>query len=188
MCLCVLVPSFFLQLFFFYVLSISPSTYHPFLPPPFQDANSIYEPDARHWLKIKKDYLAGMADSADLMVIGAYFGSGNKVPSIYALQKALPCSLMGQGGLLSVFLMGTYDSSVKKWKTVCKVGNGHDDATLAKLQGELIPKMTKISQDYDRLPSWIICSRTLVPDYVMTDPKKHEFIDSFDDSFIYLFF
>jgi hypothetical protein len=40
----------------------------------------IYEPGKRHWLKVKKDYLAdgAMADSADLVVLGAYFGTGSK--------------------------------------------------------------------------------------------------------------
>ena len=40
----------------------------------------IYEPGKRHWLKVKKDYLAqgAMADTADLVVLGAYFGSGSK--------------------------------------------------------------------------------------------------------------
>ena len=39
-----------------------------------------YQPGKRHWLKVKKDYLqAGtMADSADLVVLGAYYGTGNK--------------------------------------------------------------------------------------------------------------
>lgn len=41
---------------------------------------SIYEPGKRHWLKVKKDYLhqGSMADSADLIVLGAYYGTGNK--------------------------------------------------------------------------------------------------------------
>jgi len=41
---------------------------------------STYEPGKRHWLKIKKDYLADgtMADTADLVVLGAYFGTGGK--------------------------------------------------------------------------------------------------------------
>lgn len=46
-----------------------------------KDANSIYEPSARHWLKIKKDYLEGMADSVDLVVLGGYYGTGHKVQS-----------------------------------------------------------------------------------------------------------
>lgn len=35
-----------------------------------KDVRGVYEPAARHWLKIKKDYLKGMADSADLLVLG----------------------------------------------------------------------------------------------------------------------
>lgn len=88
-----------------------------------KDEQGVYEPSARHWLKIKKDYLEGMADSADLVVLGAYYGSGN------------------MGGLLSTFLMGVYDQENEAWRTVCKVGNGFDDATIAKLQDILIPKM-----------------------------------------------
>lgn len=39
-----------------------------------------YEPGKRHWQKIKKDYLfdGAIADSADLVVLGAWFGTGNK--------------------------------------------------------------------------------------------------------------
>jgi DNA ligase-3 len=69
-----------------------------------KDIKSPYEPNARHWMKMKKDYLKGMADSADLIVLGAYFGTGSK------------------GGLMSVFLMGVYDEQSKTYKTVCKAG------------------------------------------------------------------
>ena len=46
-----------------------------------KDTKSIYEPGKRHWLKMKKDYLdsGSMADTADLVVLGAYYGTGNKV-------------------------------------------------------------------------------------------------------------
>ncbi|GFT73554.1 DNA ligase 3, partial [Nephila pilipes] len=45
--------------------------------------DGIYEPGKRHWLKLKKDYLKnakgeGMADSADLVVLGGYYGTGRK--------------------------------------------------------------------------------------------------------------
>ena len=34
----------------------------------------------RHWLKVKKDYLddGAMADTADLVVLGAWYGTGNR--------------------------------------------------------------------------------------------------------------
>ena len=65
-----------------------------------KDTMSKYEPGKRHWLKVqftqlyfvkndscmglrqvKKDYLAdgAMADTADLVVLGGWYGTGNKV-------------------------------------------------------------------------------------------------------------
>ena len=52
----------------------------------------MYEPGKRHWLKVKKDYLAGgsMADTADLLVLGAYYGTGNKgLPVLAAVYMSL---------------------------------------------------------------------------------------------------
>ncbi|XP_046390611.1 DNA ligase 3 [Ischnura elegans] len=119
-----------------------------------KDLKSAYEPGKRHWLKVKKDYLKGgaMADSADLVVLGAWFGSGSK------------------GGMMSIFLMGCWDPKKKKFCTVTKVHGGHDDKTLEKLQTEL--QMIKISKDPSRVPDWLICTKTMVPDFVATDPKE----------------
>lgn len=47
-----------------------------------------------------------MADSADLVVLGGWYGTGNK------------------GGLISVFLMGCYDEDNEQWCTVTKVHTG----------------------------------------------------------------
>ncbi|XP_013776883.1 DNA ligase 3-like [Limulus polyphemus] len=116
--------------------------------------NNTYEPGKRHWLKIKKDYLedGAMADSADLVVLGAYFGTGNK------------------GGMMSIFLMGCYDPASKKWCTVTKVHGGHDDATFEKLQTEL--DMKKIRKDPSKVPAWLKVNKTLIPDFVANDPKN----------------
>lgn len=107
-----------------------------------KDKKSTYDPAQRHWNKIKKDYLEGMADSADLLVLGANYGTGK------------------MGGLMSVFIMGVYDEATKKFKTVCRVGNGHDESTIHKLQDEL--KMVKISGDYSKVPSWLEIDRSFV--------------------------
>ncbi|XP_048589238.1 DNA ligase 3 isoform X2 [Nematostella vectensis] len=119
-----------------------------------KDVTGQYEPGKRHWLKMKKDYLeeGSMADTADLVVLGAYYGTGNK------------------GGLMSVFLMGVFNPRIKKWCTVAKCGNGHDDKTLDKLNREL--KVKKISKDPNRVPVWLEVHRSLIPDFVVDDPKK----------------
>ena len=56
-------------------------------------------------LQVKKDYLneGAMADSADLVVLGGWYGTGNK------------------GGLISIFLMGCHDQFADRWRTVTKV-------------------------------------------------------------------
>ncbi|XP_050527084.1 DNA ligase 3 isoform X1 [Daktulosphaira vitifoliae] len=119
-----------------------------------KDLTGVYEPGKRHWQKVKKDYLFGgtMADSADLVVLGAWFGTGNK------------------GGMMSIFLMGCYDAKKDVWCTVTKVHGGHDDKTLEKLQSEL--KMVKISKDATKIPAWLKCTKTMIPDFIAEDPKE----------------
>lgn len=43
-----------------------------------KNVNGLYQPGKRGWLKVKKDYLCEgqMADTADLVVLGAWFGTG----------------------------------------------------------------------------------------------------------------
>ncbi|CAH0380784.1 unnamed protein product [Bemisia tabaci] len=120
-----------------------------------KDLNSTYEPGKRHWLKVKKDYLFGgkMADSADLLVLGAWYGSGQK------------------GGMMSIFLMGCRDPEKNVWCTVSKCHTGHDDKTLERLQTELAPNMQKISKDATKVPKWLKCTKTMVPDFVAIDPE-----------------
>ncbi|XP_025602268.2 DNA ligase 3 isoform X1 [Athalia rosae] len=119
-----------------------------------KDVTGKYEPGKRHWLKVKKDYLleGAMADTADLVVLGAWYGTGKK------------------GGMKSVFLMGCYDEDKDRWVTVTKVHTGHDDATLARLQGEL--EMDKIAKDVNLKPRWLHANKPMVPDFVAKDPKK----------------
>ncbi|NWS32801.1 DNLI3 ligase, partial [Polioptila caerulea] len=117
-------------------------------------AGGSYEPGKRHWLKVKKDYLneGAMADTADLVVLGAFYGQGSK------------------GGMMSIFLMGCYDPKSEKWCTVTKCSGGHDDATLARLQTEL--DMVKISKDPSKIPKWLKINKIYYPDFIVPDPKK----------------
>ncbi|XP_062844322.1 DNA ligase 3 [Trichomycterus rosablanca] len=119
-----------------------------------KDIKGLYEPGKRHWLKVKKDYLneGAMADTADLVVLGAFYGSGSK------------------GGIMSSFLMGCYDPATKKWCTVTKCSGGYDDATLARLQKEL--DVIKIGKDPSKIPSWLKIVKNYYPDFLIRDPEK----------------
>lgn len=123
-----------------------------------KDIQSVYEPRARHWLKIKKDYLDGLADLADLLVIGAWYGSGSK------------------GGQLMTFLMGCVDTSLPisapgRVKTVCKVTNGLSDSTVTVLTKKYKALMTPTSVNGRRkpLPDWLDCNSVHVPDMLVQD-------------------
>ncbi|XP_012677474.2 DNA ligase 3 [Clupea harengus] len=119
-----------------------------------KDVKGLYEPGKRHWLKVKKDYLneGAMADTADLVVLGAFYGKGSN------------------GGIMSSFLMGCYDPASKKWCTVTKCSGGYDDATLARLQKEL--DVIKISKEPSKIPGWLKIVKNYYPDFLIRDPEQ----------------
>uniref|UniRef100_A0A8C2JRH5 DNA ligase n=1 Tax=Cyprinus carpio TaxID=7962 RepID=A0A8C2JRH5_CYPCA len=119
-----------------------------------KDIKGLYEPGKRHWLKVKKDYLneGAMADTADLVVLGAFYGKGSN------------------GGIMSSFLMGCYDPESKKWCTVTKCSGGYDDATLARLQKEL--DVIKIGKDPSKIPGWLKIVKNYYPDFIIRDPEE----------------
>lgn len=118
---------------------------------------SLYKPGLRHWLKLKKDYLEGMADSADLYVLGCYLGNGNKT------------------NIKNTFLMGCYDEDEKVFKTVTKVSGGLSDELLIEID-QTIP-FQKINVNKSNVPNWLDVTKSLIPDFVILDnPKKNCFV------------
>lgn len=90
-------------------------------------SKSIYQAGTRGWLwiKYKRDYKSEMADTVDLVVIGAFYGRGRR------------------GGKLGTLLMASYNPEKGVFETVCKVGSGFKDEDLDKMHDILKPYIVK---------------------------------------------
>jgi DNA ligase-1 len=75
---------------------------------------SFYTPSARsvNWAKLKKDYLAGAADSFDLVPIAAWHGVGKRA------------------GVFGSFLLASYDEESEEFHNICCVGTGLSEEQL----------------------------------------------------------
>jgi DNA ligase 1 len=85
--------------------------------------DSVYQAGARgwQWIKLKRDYRTELADTIDLVVVGAYAGRGRR------------------RGTYGAVLLAAYDPETELYQTVGKCGTGFSDAELAGLPARLAP-------------------------------------------------
>eukprot|EP00741_Cyanophora_paradoxa_P009891 tig00001718_g9581.t1 len=109
-----------------------------------KDAESAYEPaDRRAWAKIKPDYMDETATDLDLVVLGAYLGTGARY----------------RGGDIAGFLLGVCrpasnpQERPRQFLSFAKVGSGFNAAELTELRNLLKPHL----KQYDHRsppPEW----------------------------------
>jgi DNA ligase 1 len=85
--------------------------------------DAVYQAGARGWLwiKLKRDYRTELADTVDLVVIGAFAGRGRRA------------------GVYGALLLAAYDADADVFRAVTKCGTGFSDADLAGLPARLAP-------------------------------------------------
>jgi len=76
---------------------------------------SNYRAGAREfaWVKLKREYRSELADTLDLVIVGAFHGRGRRV------------------GKYGAYLLAAYDKDNDIFRSVCKVGTGFTDENLA---------------------------------------------------------
>ncbi|MDH5771040.1 MAG: ATP-dependent DNA ligase [Candidatus Bathyarchaeota archaeon] len=111
--------------------------------------DSVYQAGSRGflWIKYKKEYKSEMADTVDLVAVGAFAGRGRRA------------------GTYGALLMAAYDPKADEFKTVCKLGTGFDDATLSQFPRVFEPY--RVSRQHPRVDSQIKADYWFVPNVVL---------------------
>lgn len=111
-----------------------------------KDPMSIYKPDKRGegWLKIKPEYVDGLMDELDLLIVGGYWGKGRR------------------GGMMSHFLCAVAEApkpgetKPSVFHTLCRIGSGYTMKELYDL-GLKLAKHWKVFRKNDP-PESILCA------------------------------
>lgn len=111
--------------------------------------DSVYRAGVRgwSWIKYKREYKSEMADTADLVVVGAFSGRGKRA------------------GTYGALLMAAYDEDADVFKTVSKLGTGFTDEDLATLPK--IMETSAIDHPHPRVDSKIKPDVWFVPAIVL---------------------
>lgn len=109
-------------------------------------SDSTYQAGVRgwHWIKWKPEYVKGMRDTFDLVIVGAYYGRGRRA------------------GMYGALLCACYDDKNDRFLTFCKLGSGFTDKTLA----EIPKKLKKIAHK----PARLEIAKAITPD-VWIEPR-----------------
>ncbi|ETO18604.1 hypothetical protein RFI_18662 [Reticulomyxa filosa] len=85
------------------------------------DIDAMYESSKRsnNWLKIKKDYLDGIGDTLDLVLMGASFGTGKRT-NVYGS-----------------YLLGCFNPQHGNYQSLCKCAIGLSDEQLRELTNKM---------------------------------------------------
>lgn len=85
--------------------------------------DAVYQAGSRGWLwiKYKREYVAALSDTLDLVVVGAFHGRGRR------------------GGTYGSLLLAAYDPAEDVFRTVTRCGSGFSDEELARLPERFAP-------------------------------------------------